>query len=336
MLPASLASWIGPGASLATTTTSIVLKSRTAFMINCLTWLERVSRLSNTLLYLITVFIWGSTWLAITFQLGQVDPALSIVYRFGLAALILLVYSRLRRLSLRFSPREHLFIALQGLLLFSLNYILVYLAELYLTSGMVAIVFSMVVLLNVFFGSLLLGDSIQPRVIVGAATGVLGLVLIFWPELSGFSLDNERALGLLLAAAGALSASLGNIASARNQRHGLPVIQVNALGMAYGALFMAALVVVRGAPLRFELTPGYVLSLLYLAVFGSVIAFGSYLTLLGRIGPGRAGYAMVLFPVIALILSTLFEGLQWNLIGGLGVALVIAGNVLILRRRREP
>ena len=289
--------------------------------------------MSNTLLYLITVFIWGSTWLAITFQLGTVDPALSIAYRFSLAALVLVLYSRWRKLSLRFSAREHLFIALQGLLLFSLNYIMVYLAELSLTSGMVAIVFSMVVFLNVFFGALLLGDSIQPRVLVGAAVGVLGLVLIFWPELSGFSLDNERALGLLLAVTGALSASLGNIASARNQRHGLPVIQVNAIGMAYGALFMALLVLLRGAPLRFEFTFGYVISLLYLAIFGSVVAFGSYLTLLGRIGPGRAGYAMVLFPVIALILSTLYEGLRWDLLGAIGAVLVVAGNVLILRRR---
>jgi drug/metabolite transporter (DMT)-like permease len=290
--------------------------------------------LSNTLLYLITVFIWGSTWLAITFQLGQVDPALSIAYRFGLAALILLIYSRLRRLSLRFSVREHFFIALQGLLLFSLNYILVYLAELYLTSGMVAIIFSTVVFLNVFFGALLLGDAIQPRVLAGASVGLLGLVLIFWPELRAFSLDNERALGLLLAATSTVSASLGNIVSARNQRHGLPVIQVNAIGMAYGTLFMTLLVLLRGAPLRFEPTPGYVLSLLYLAVFGSVVAFGSYLTLIGRIGPGRAGYATVLFPVIALILSTLFEGLRWDLVGGLGAALVVAGNVLALLRRK--
>lgn len=290
--------------------------------------------MSNTLLYLITVFIWGSTWLAITFQLGQVDPALSIAYRFGLAALILLIYSRLRRLSLRFSVREHFFIALQGLLLFSLNYILVYLAELYLTSGMVAIIFSTVVFLNVFFGALLLGDAIQPRVLAGASVGLLGLVLIFWPELRAFSLDNERALGLLLAATSTVSASLGNIVSARNQRHGLPVIQVNAIGMAYGTLFMTLLVLLRGAPLRFEPTPGYVLSLLYLAVFGSVVAFGSYLTLIGRIGPGRAGYATVLFPVIALILSTLFEGLRWDLVGGLGAALVVAGNVLALLRRK--
>jgi len=301
-------------------------------MINCLISVERSTALSNTLLYLITVFIWGSTWLAITFQLGQVDPALSITYRFGLAAVLLLLYSAWRRLSLRFNLRQHAFVALQGLLLFSLNYILIYLAEQYLTSGMVAIIFSMVVFLNVLFAALLLGDPTQPRVLAGAFIGLLGLAMVFWPELSQFSLDNTRALGLLLAGGGALSASLGNITSARNQRHGLPVIQVNALGMAYGTLFMALLVLLRGAPLRFELSAGYVASLLYLAVFGSVVAFGSYLTLIGRIGPGRAGYATVLFPVIALALSTLFEGLRWNLLGALGVLFVLVGNVIILRR----
>jgi drug/metabolite transporter (DMT)-like permease len=287
----------------------------------------------DLMLYLVTVFIWGSTWLAITFQLGIVDPALSIAYRFGLAAAMLLVYARLRGLSLRFNLRQHGFIALQGLLLFSLNYIMVYLAEGLLTSGLVAIIFSMVVILNMVFGALLLGDPIHGHVVAGALLGLTGLTIIFWPELQVFALDNQRTLGLLLAGAGAVSASLGNITSARNQRHGLPVIQVNAIGMAYGAALMVILAIVREAPLQFELSAGYILSLLYLALFGSVVAFGSYLTLLGRIGPGRAAYVTVLFPVIALLLSTLFEGLTWTLAGGLGALLVLGGNVLVLRRR---
>jgi drug/metabolite transporter (DMT)-like permease len=169
--------------------------------------------------------------------------------------------------------------------------------------------------------------------VVGALLGLTGLMMIFWPELQGFALDNQRTLGLLLAGVGSVSASLGNITSARNQRHGLPVIQVNAIGMAYGTLFMVLLVLLRGAPLRFEFTAGYALSLLYLAIFGSVVAFGSYLTLLGRIGPGRAAYVTVLFPVIALLLSTLFEELSWTPAGGFGALLVLAGNVLVLRRR---
>lgn len=290
--------------------------------------------MSDSILYLITALIWGSTWLAITFQLGEVPPELSIAYRFGLASAVLVLYSLLRRLSLRFSLRQHGYIALQGLFLFSLNYILVYMAELYLTSGLVAVIFSTIVIMNVLFGALLLGNPIRPRVILGAVLGLAGLVLVFWPELSQFNLNRERILGAGLAFAGSASASLGNIASARNQRAGLPVVQVNALGMGYGALFMALLVVLRGSPLRFEASAPYVLSLLYLSIFGSVVAFGSYLTLLGHIGPDRAVYVMVLFPIIALALSTLFEGMAWSPLPLVGVGMVLLGNLFVLQRRR--
>jgi len=289
----------------------------------------------NGLLYLITVFIWGSTWLAIKFQLGVVSPELSVAYRFGLAAAILLVFSMLRRLPLRYGWRSHAFMALQGLFLFSMNYILVYLAEGYLTSGLVAIIFSMIVILNVIFGALFLRNPVRINVVIGALVGFAGLTLVFFPELSSFDFSSERALGVGLTFLGAISASLGNIISARNQRHNLPVVQTNAFGMAYGAVFMLALALLRGAQLSFEPSAGYVLSLLYLAVFGSVIAFYTYLTLLGRIGPDRAAYVTVLFPIIALLLSTLFEGMTWNLPQLAGVALVLLGNVAVLVRIRN-
>jgi drug/metabolite transporter (DMT)-like permease len=288
----------------------------------------------NSLLYLITVFIWGSTWLAIKFQLGMVAPELSIAYRSALAAAILFAFSLIRRLPLRFALRTHGFIALQGLLLFSLNYIMVYSAELYLTSGLVAIVFSMVIIMNVVFGAIFLRNPIRLRVVFGAVVGLIGLALVFWPELATFDLSRDRALGLVLASIGALSASLGNVTSARNQRHGLPVVQTNAFGMAYGAAFMLALALFRGARLAFDLSFSYVSSMLYLAMFGSVIAFGSYLSLLGRIGPDRAAYVMVLFPIVALPLSTLFEGMTWDLNQLAGVSLVILGNAIVLVKFR--
>ncbi len=290
--------------------------------------------MENALLYVVTTLIWGSTWLAIKFQLGQVAPEASIAYRFLLAAGLLLAFSRLRRLSLDFNWREHAFIALQGLLLFSLNYILVYVAELYLTSGLVALVFSTIIVLNVFFAALFLGDPIRPRVLLGAGFGLLGLALVFWLELAAFDLRGGPALGLALCLASAISASLGNITAARNQRHGLPIVQTNALGMGYGALFMLLLVVARGTPLSFDPSIPYVLSLAYLALFGSVVGFGTYLTLLGRIGPDRAAYVSILFPIIALVLSTLFEGLTWTPLGLSGVGLVVIGNVIVLLRRR--
>ena len=177
--------------------------------------------MSNTLLYLITVIIWGSTWLVITFQLGSVPPELSVAYRFALASLILFIYIAARRLPARFSFKQHAFFALQGLFLFSLNYILVYLAESFLTSGLVAIVFSTIIVFNVVFGTLFLRNPVRLRVILGGTIGLLGLALVFWPELSTLDLSSERAVGLLLAFLATISASLGNIISARNQ----PMVQ---------------------------------------------------------------------------------------------------------------
>ena len=290
--------------------------------------------MNNVLLYLITVFIWGATWLAIKFQLGVVAPELSIAYRFAIASVLLFIFSFVRRLSLRFDWRAHGFMALQGLLLFSLNYIMVYLAEVYLTSGLVAIIFSMLIILNVIFGAILLHNPVRLSVVIGAIVGLCGLTLVFWPELSSFDVSSELALGMILAFMGAVSASLGNIVSARNQGHKLPIIQTNAFGMAYGAAFMLVLALFRGAKLEFDPSIDYVVSLLYLAVFGSVVGFGSYLTLLGRIGPDRAAYVTVLFPVIALLLSTLFEGMTWSLPQLAGVALVILGNIIVVTKIR--
>jgi drug/metabolite transporter (DMT)-like permease len=270
--------------------------------------------------------------LAIKFQLGVVSPELSIAYRFGLAASILIVFSLIRRLPLRFDLRTHGFFALQGLLLFSLNYILVYFAEGHLTSGLVAIIFSVIIITNVIFGAIFLHNPVRTRVVIGAMFGLTGLAFVFWPEISTFSLSSQKVLGVVLVFISTISASLGNVVSARNQRNELPVIQTNAFGMLYGAVFMFLLAVLRGAQLEFDTSASYIISLLYLAIFGSVIAFGSYLTLLGRIGLDRAAYVTVLFPIIALILSTMFEGLQWGMLQLVGVALVLLGNVVVLAK----
>ena len=291
--------------------------------------------MKNLLLYASTVLIWGSTWLVITYQLGPVDPILSVAYRFTLASLLLLVFAKLRRINLRFTPRQHLFFALQGVLLFSLNYLLVYLAELRLTSGLVAVIFSTLVFMNILIGALFLGTPVRPNVVVGALIGLVGISLVFLPELSAFSLQDRGFVGLLLSLVGTLSASLGNIVAARNQRERLPVVQTNAFGMGYGAILMFAIALIAGTPFRFETTLAYTASLVYLALFGSVIAFGAYLTLIGRIGADRAGYTSMLFPLVALGLSTLFEGYQWSVPAVAGVLLVLAGNFLVLSRRQK-
>jgi drug/metabolite transporter (DMT)-like permease len=286
-------------------------------------------------LYVLTALIWGSTWLAITFQLGTVDPEISVVYRFALASGILIVYSLIRRLPMRFTLREHGFMALQGLTLFSINYVLVYVAELHLASGYVAIVFSLMVVFNVLFGAVILRSPIRSRVLIGGVIGIMGLSLVFLPTLSGLNLSGGQGLGIALALAGTIVASIGNVVSARNQRHKIPIVQANAYGMGYGALITLAIALARGSEVSFDASGEYMLSLLYLAIFGTVIAFGSYLTILGRIGADRAGYIAVLFPIVALLLSTLFEGLTWELVSILGVGLVVLGNVIAMTRRRR-
>ena len=285
------------------------------------------------LLYGSTVIIWGTTWLAIKFQLGSVDPMVSVLYRFIAAAVTLILYCKLRGLNMRYRLRDHIFMALQGLVLFSVNYWLIYLAEVHVTSGLVAVIFSSIVFLNMINGAVLLGSPIYSNVVMGAAIGVLGIVLVFWSQLASFSLSDKTALGLVLSVVSTYMASLGNIISARHQKHHLPVIQTNAYGMAYGAGIIGLISIISGRSFSFEMSLPYVGSLLYLTLFGTVIAFGCYLKLIGRIGADRAAYATMLFPIVALGISTFYEGYQWHARNIIGMAIVLIGNGMVLNKR---
>ena len=289
--------------------------------------------MDNFGLYLVTVLIWGSTWLVIKFQLGVVSPVVSVAWRFALAALMLLVYSLLRGKSLRFSARDHGWLALQGLLLFGLNYIGVYLSEQYLTSGLVAVVFSLVVFMNALGMRAFFGLPIRAAAVFAATLGVAGVALIFGRELLAVSSAGDQLHGLLLALGATVVASFGNMVATRNSRRALPVMQVNAWSMLYGALFVMVVALARGEHLDFVPSWPYVASLLYLALFGSALAFGAYLTLMGRIGADRAAYTAVAIPIVALLLSTAFEHLRWHVQTFIGVAACIAGILLALRRR---
>ncbi|MEO8200010.1 MAG: EamA family transporter [Gemmatimonadota bacterium] len=284
-------------------------------------------------LYLTAVLIWGSTWLVITFQYGTVPPAVSVAYRFLLASFFLLCWCLFRRLPLRFTPRQHGWMALQGLLLFGVNYVLVYLAETMVTSGLVATVFSLIVFLNILGARLFLGTPIRRATLSGALLGVTGIVLVFLPEFSSKTAAAGLTTGLLFAVIGATTASMGNILVTRNVRSGLPVVQMNTFGMFYGALAVSIYALITHQPFVLDTGSRYLFSLTYLALFGSVLAFGAYLTLIGRVGPGKAGYANVAIPVVALLLSALFEGLRWSPLLVSGIVLCGAGNVVVLRSR---
>lgn len=289
--------------------------------------------MSNTLFYLLTTFIWGSTWFVIKFQLGVVAPEVSIGYRFALASLMLFGWCSFRKLSLRFSCKQHLFIALQGVFLFCLNYIFFYIATAYLTSGINAVVCSLVIVFNIIFSNVLFRTPIALPVLLGALSGIGGICFIFWPQLSQLDFTDVTIMGMALSLGGTFLGSMGNILSAYNQKQGITVIESSAFAMGYGALLTLLISLVEGHPLNFDFSLSYVSSLLYLSLFGSVIAFGSYLTLLGRIGAGKAAYVLVLSPLVALVISTLFEDFTWTNHTVYGVALVLLGNLFLLTKR---
>ncbi len=285
-------------------------------------------------LYALTVLLWGTSWLAIKFQLGVVPLDVSIVYRFAAATVLMFVLCLAMRRRMRYSAADHGFMALQGVCLFSTNYFFIYSGSQYLTTGLVAVAFSTLVILNIVGGAVLFRTPMQTRVVVGAVLGIGGITIVFWPEIAAFDLSRQGTLGLGLALIGTCFASAGMLTSAWNQRkRGLPVFQGNAYSMLYGAIFIALLTLARGSTFVFDPAPAYVLSLLYLAVFATVAGFWSYLTLVGRIGPDRAAYTTVLFPIVALALSTWFEDFRWTALDAIGVVLVVLGNVVILTKR---
>lgn len=291
--------------------------------------------MSNLSLYLACVLIWGSTWIAITFQFGVVPAELSVAYRFGLSAVLLFVWCGLKKLKLRYGPQAHWLFFLSGILMFGINYVLVYYSEMYVSSGLVAVLFSTMVFMNLVGGRVFFGTPMRSEVVTGAVLGFAGVVLVFWPEIAKFSGAGNALNGLVLGLLATLAASLGNMVMVRNQKAGVPVVQANAFGMLYGSICVFAYAVTTGKPLVFDPSTKYIVSLSYLALFGSILAFGAYMTLVRHIGPERAGYTSVAIPVVALSISTFAESFQWHLATVAGLALCIGGNVLVLHKARK-
>jgi len=290
--------------------------------------------MNNISLYLLTVLIWGSTWLAVEFQIGNIAPEVSIFYRYVIASLCIFIWCGIKKENLNFSRRAHgVFLSL-GLLLFCLNYVCVYIGQSYITSALMAIVFSTVSWMNIFNARLFFGMRSGPRVIIGALLGVIGLCLMFWPSISELSLSDVTVLGAAFGLIGSYFASLGNMISQATQKRQLPVMQTNAWSMLYGSIFTGLIALGRGQSFNIDWSFSYISSLLYLSIFGSVIAFWAYLTLLGRIGANKAGYATIAFPVIAVILSVLFEDLQITLPLLVGMGLVLVGNLFVMKRKQ--
>ena len=287
--------------------------------------------MSNFWLYVVTVLIWGTTWFAIRLQLGVVAVEVSVFYRYVLATTILLLVCLLKKQSLRYSLHSHIYMALQGIFLFCINYILFYYASYELATGLVSVMFSTVVLMNVLNGRLFANQVIKPMVVVGGILGLLGLTLIFIPELKTMENTAKVKFSIILCVLATMSASLGNILTLRNKANGVSVVPATTWGMFYGTVATLIYLLFKGVSFNFDVSFAYVSSLMYLAVFGSAIAFLCYLTLIENIGADKASYTSVMFPVVALLMSTLFEGYQWTWLALIGMSLVMCGNFLVLK-----
>ena len=289
--------------------------------------------LYELVLYATTVFSWSTSWIALKNQLGVVAPEVSLVWRFVLAAAAMWVWVMAARLPWRFPARMHLRFLALGALIFSVNFALFYYGARALPSGLLSVVFSLASVFNMLIGALVFRTPVEPRVLAGGLSGFAGVALMFWPVIHGASFDAAAAAGLGLCVAGTVCFCAGNMLSGTIQRTGVPVLSANAWGMVYGAGMLALAAAVKGEAFVVEPTAKYLVSLVWLALVSSVLAFWAYLTLLGRIGASRASYTTVMIPVFALMISTVYEGYVWTPAAIAGLLLVLAGNVFVLRRK---
>ena len=289
----------------------------------------------NLFLFISTLICWSPTWYLIKFQFGVVDPLISIFYRFFIASIIVFIFLILSKKKMSFNLHQHLSFLLLGVTLFSLNYIFSYLANTYLISGIVAIAFSTILIMNILGERIYFKIKSSKETLFAAGFGIIGILIIFGKELLNFKLEDKTNIGIILSFVATFWASTGNLIHQKNSKDKIPFIQSIAYGMLYGALFTLIVAKFRGAEIIFDNSISYILSFLYLSIIGSVVAFYLYLKLLENIGSARAGYIGVIMPIIALIISTIFEGLQWtnNLIFGLPV--LIFGCVLILNQKSK-
>lgn len=281
------------------------------------------------------VLIWGSTWYAIEFQLGTVATEWSVFYRFAIAAILLQGWCMVRGLRVSFGRHGHILAAGTGIFLFGINYLLVYIGTEHLTSGLVAICFSTLSMMNIFSARIFLKTPIHLPVLGAAVLGVTGLGLVFGHEIAEFSMADETMIGLAFCLAATTTASLGNTIAASEKSKAFSILPFTALGLIYSSGFNLIVALVSGEPMIFDSSTPYIASLLYLAVFGTVVAFTLYLWLIAQIGVARAGYISVVMPLVALTISTIYEGFVWSAAALTGLALIIIGNAIMTRLKNS-
>lgn len=290
--------------------------------------------------FVLTGTIWGSTWFVITGQIDGVPAAWSVFYRFLLAtpALFLVAYLMKRRLAL--SGPEHRLAILVGIFQFSGNFLFVYHAELYVTSGIVALMFGLMMVPNALLARVFLGERVPQGFMLGSLVAIVGVSFLLLHEWRSNPdagvIGGNVALGIVLAMLGILAASVANVIQANPVGRAVPMVSLLAWAMLYGTIFDLGFALVTAGPPPFPTTIEYWSGIVYLALIGSVITFPLHYNLVREIGAGRTAYNAILTISVAMLISTLFEGYQWTSLTIFGMALAVVGMVLALRSRMNP
>ena len=283
--------------------------------------------------FLLVGLIWGSTWWVITGQIGDVSESWSVAWRFTLATPAMFVVALLMGRSLRLGRAGHWLALFIGLSQFCGNFNFVYRAELHLTSGIVAVMFGMLIVPNALLGWALLGQKVTRRFLAGSAVAIVGIALLLVHEARLARLDGDIALGIAFTVGGILAASIANVVQANETGRALPMVSLLAWSMLYGTGFNYALAWWSDGPPVFPTDGAYWAGLAWLAIAGSVVTFPLYYTIVRRIGPGRAAYNGVLVILVAMLISTFVEGYEWSGLAASGALLTLAGMLLALRAR---
>jgi drug/metabolite transporter (DMT)-like permease len=279
--------------------------------------------------------IWASTWHVILYQLAETPALASVAWRFALAALLLGAIAFWRGQVKPLPPRLHAWLAITGAVQFGLNYTCVYLAEQHIPSGLVAVLFSLMVFVNALSGALFFGRPLTRRFMACAAVGVVGVAAIFWPEVLATSARPRAAWGLALGLLAVACACVGNVLTLKLGEQGIALVPLLAWSMGYGTASLVVVALASGTSLAPGHSAAWWVSLVYLAALGSVLAFLAYFRLAQQQGPGRAALTGVLIPVIALAISAALEGWRPQPLSLLGVALCV-GSVWWATRETPP
>ncbi|MBL1419717.1 MAG: DMT family transporter [Alphaproteobacteria bacterium] len=280
-------------------------------------------------LYIAMIFTWGASWLAIAWQISDISPIVSVFYRFALAAIIMFPMMKMLGKIQKVKAKDHIYFALHGALLFSLNFICFYYASHYIVSGLIAIIFSLATIWNALNGYIFYREKPVPAMKWGILFGLLGLILIFWQDIVNVKLGGDVLFGVGLSVLGVYFFSLGNMITVRNKHHGITSITSTSYGVIYGSIILFIICLILGLEFSFDFTGQYLGALMFLSLIATIFGFTAYLNLIERLGASRAAYILVITPLVALVLSTIFEDYQWSVTAIIGVLFIALGNFIV-------